>query len=201
MSDNLKHNAPKLQRMAFTTSRLAEFCAAKELTAQTGHVPNEWPLVVAREFLDDSLDACEEAEIAPQITIEVNTKRCEIIIADNGPGLPRGCARLHRPGLEPRGVCVTLSRPTGQRAEVHDRNAVRAGRHARHHSHRIRRAGAPDRFRHGPGASRTQDSAGDRILRCTKRHPHDRALAANGMPSARSREGSICTDGLRLHHL
>jgi len=88
MSDARNHTAPKLQRVAFTTSRLAEFCGAKELTAQTGHEPGEWPLVLVKEVIDNALDACEEAEIAPEISIEVSTGPGEIVISDNGPGLP-----------------------------------------------------------------------------------------------------------------
>jgi DNA topoisomerase VI subunit B len=34
------------------------------------------------------LDAAEEAEIAPEIDIKVSTETGEIVIADNGPGLP-----------------------------------------------------------------------------------------------------------------
>jgi hypothetical protein len=83
-----KRAAPTLQRVAFKTSRLAEFCGEKELTAQTGHTPEDWPLVIAKELTDNALDACEETEIAPEIIIEVSTKRGEIFIADNGPGLP-----------------------------------------------------------------------------------------------------------------
>jgi DNA topoisomerase VI subunit B len=79
---------PRLERVAFRTSRLAEFCGAKELTAQTGHEPGEWPLVLAKEVIDNALDACEEVAIAPEISIEVSTERSEIVIADNGPGLP-----------------------------------------------------------------------------------------------------------------
>jgi DNA topoisomerase VI subunit B len=78
----------RLERFAFRTSRLAEFCGAKELTAQTGHAPEEWPLVVAKELIDNALDSAEEAEIAPEINIEVSTERGEIVVADNGPGLP-----------------------------------------------------------------------------------------------------------------
>ena len=78
----------RLARVAFTTSRLAEFCGEKELTAQTGHAPEEWPLVIAKELVDNALDACEEGEIAPEISIAVSTERGEIVIADNGPGLP-----------------------------------------------------------------------------------------------------------------
>jgi hypothetical protein len=77
-----------LQRVAFKISRLAEFCGAKELTAQTGHTPNEWPLVIAKELTDNALDECEEAGIAPEISIEVSTECGEIIITDNGRGLP-----------------------------------------------------------------------------------------------------------------
>jgi len=88
MTDTRKNSASKLQRVAFTTSRLAEFCGEKELTAQTGHAPAEWPLVILKEIIDNGVDACEEAEIAPEINIEVSTERGEIIIADNGPGLP-----------------------------------------------------------------------------------------------------------------
>ena len=79
---------PRLERVAFRTSRLAEFCGTKELTAQTGYEPGEWPLVLAKELIDNALDACEEAAIAPEISIEVSTERSEIVIADNGPGLP-----------------------------------------------------------------------------------------------------------------
>jgi DNA topoisomerase VI subunit B len=88
MSDTRKHPAPTLRRVAFKTSRLAEFCGEKELTAQTGHAPEDWPLDIAEELTDNALDACEEAEIAPEITIEVSTAHGEIVIADNGPGLP-----------------------------------------------------------------------------------------------------------------
>jgi hypothetical protein len=88
MSDTHKPSGPKLLRVAFTTSRLAEFCGAKELTAQTGHPPSEWPLVIVKELVDNSLDSCEEAGVAPEIQVAVSTERGEIVIADNGPGLP-----------------------------------------------------------------------------------------------------------------
>jgi DNA topoisomerase VI subunit B len=76
-----------LRRVAFETSRLAEFCSQKELVAQTGHGVDDWPRVVLKELLDNALDACEEAEIAPVIDIKVSTET-EIIVTDNGPGLP-----------------------------------------------------------------------------------------------------------------
>jgi len=35
-------------RTTFSTSRLLEFCSRKELVAQTGHEPDDWPLVISR---------------------------------------------------------------------------------------------------------------------------------------------------------
>jgi len=43
---------------------------------------------VVKELIDNALDVCEEADIAPEISIEVSTERGEIVITDNGPGLP-----------------------------------------------------------------------------------------------------------------
>jgi DNA topoisomerase VI subunit B len=77
-----------LHRDAFRTSRLLEFCNQKELTAQTGHASEEWPLVILKELIDNALDAAEEANIAPEINIQVSTETGEIVVADNGPGLP-----------------------------------------------------------------------------------------------------------------
>jgi DNA topoisomerase VI subunit B len=83
-------NAPEAKsttpiRHVFTTSRLLEFCSVKELTAQTGHGPNDWPRVVVKELVDNALDACEEHGIAPQITIGIKTD--SLMVADNGAGL------------------------------------------------------------------------------------------------------------------
>ena len=75
-----------LDRTTFRTSRLLDFCSEKELIAQTGHRPEDWPLVVLKELVDNSLDACEEAGVPPVITVTVDTKG--ITVADNGPGIP-----------------------------------------------------------------------------------------------------------------
>jgi len=76
----------RLKRQTFRTSRLLDFASEKELIAQTGHQPAQWPLVVIKELLDNGLDACEEAGIAPEITIVVNA--IGITVIDNGPGVP-----------------------------------------------------------------------------------------------------------------
>jgi hypothetical protein len=78
--------AKKLTRVPFTVSRLMEFCNPRELVNQTGHDVDEWPLVVLKELVDNALDACEEAGIAPAIEIAVDGDT--IVIFDNGPGIP-----------------------------------------------------------------------------------------------------------------
>ena len=78
----------RLKRVPFTVSRLMEFCTKPELMNQTGHHWRLWPLVIGKEITDNAMDAAEEAEIAPIISITVSTKRGTIIIEDNGPGIP-----------------------------------------------------------------------------------------------------------------
>ena len=75
-----------LERTTFKTSRLLDFASEKELVAQTGHQKGDWPLVVLKELLDNSLDAAEEAGVAPVISVTVNSQG--ITVADNGTGLP-----------------------------------------------------------------------------------------------------------------
>jgi DNA topoisomerase VI subunit B len=77
----------RLERIAFRTSRLLDFVGRRELTAQIGHPPEHWPLVVIKELVDNAADACEEAEIAPEIEVRINTTTGEISVADNGPGI------------------------------------------------------------------------------------------------------------------
>ena len=83
-----KSNAPQasiVSRRVFATSRQLEFCNIKELTTQTGHGPDDWPIVIVKELLDNALDACEEHSIAPEITVGIEAD--SITVADNGPGL------------------------------------------------------------------------------------------------------------------
>jgi hypothetical protein len=75
----------KLTRVAFSVSRLMEFCTRKELQNQTGHSVGEWPLVVGKELMDNALDACEEAEVAPVIEVVVGPGT--ISIQDNAGGI------------------------------------------------------------------------------------------------------------------
>ncbi len=80
-----KSKEPKLTRVAFRVSRLMEFCTIRELQNQTGHDFWHWPLVVLKELTDNALDACEEAEVAPVISIAAAPGTIEI--RDNGGGI------------------------------------------------------------------------------------------------------------------
>ena len=75
-----------LVRTTLITSRLLDFASKKGLTAQTGHEPGAWPLVIQKELVDNGIDACEEAGIAPEIAVTADASG--ITVADNGPGLP-----------------------------------------------------------------------------------------------------------------
>ena len=75
----------KLTRVAFKVSRLMEFCSERELQNQTGHSVFEWPLVICKELVDNALDACEEAEVAPEIAVTV--EKDMIIVQDNAGGI------------------------------------------------------------------------------------------------------------------
>ena len=79
-------NAPVLERETFRTSRLLNFASEKELVAQTGHRPAQWPLVVLKELADNALDNCEEVGVAPEIAITID--KTGITVADNGSGIP-----------------------------------------------------------------------------------------------------------------
>jgi hypothetical protein len=116
----------KLTRVPFHVSRLMEFCTEKELVNQTGHSAWYWPEVVLKELIDNGLDACEEAEVAPVISVEV--KGDTIIIADNGPGIPasviKGVLNYSIRVSQPRGLCLADARRPGQCAQNHPANGL-----------------------------------------------------------------------------
>jgi DNA topoisomerase VI subunit B len=73
--------------VAFKTDLLGEFVGLRELTAQIGHPPDEWALVLLKEALDNSLDACEETLVTPELTVEVSTDTGTVTVTDKGPGI------------------------------------------------------------------------------------------------------------------
>ena len=79
-------SAVTLNRTTFRTSRLLDFASEKELVAQIGHAKEAWPVVILKELVDNAIDACEEAGIAPVVAVTLARNR--ISIEDNGPGIP-----------------------------------------------------------------------------------------------------------------
>lgn len=75
-----------IARETFSLSRSMEYFTEAELVRQCGYTRPDWPFVVAKEIIDDGLDACEAASIPPQITISVDER--QLVISDNGTGIP-----------------------------------------------------------------------------------------------------------------
>lgn len=82
----MKQAATQLQRTTFETSRLLEYFSEKELSMQLGHGRDLWRLVLAKELIDNGLDACESAGILPEIRLYLSDNG--YAVRDNGPGLP-----------------------------------------------------------------------------------------------------------------
>jgi DNA topoisomerase VI subunit B len=75
-----------LTRTTFETSRALEFFSERELIMQMGFERRAWPIALLKELLDNALDACESAGVAPEIA--VCTDGATLTVEDNGPGLP-----------------------------------------------------------------------------------------------------------------
>ena len=167
---------PKLTRVAFRVSRLMEFCSERELQNQTGHSVYDWPLVVGKELIDNALDACEEAEVAPEITVIV--EKDTIVVQDNAGGIDaetiesvldytiRVSSReaYVSPTRGAQGNALKTILAMGYVLDRRDGDGDAGGRD----DHREPRRRAPHRV---PGRSR-QQPAEDR--------PHDRAVSGRG---------------------
>ena len=96
-------------------------------------------ITAVKEAVDNSLDACEEERILPNIRVEINRlegDRIELISQDNGPGIPRGAiehvfgkfllgSRFHairqtrgQQGIGITGVVMYSQLTTGSKASV-----------------------------------------------------------------------------------
>jgi DNA topoisomerase VI subunit B len=72
-------------RTTFETPRSSEYFEEGNLRALIGHEKPLWPLVLIKELIDNALDACEAAGIAPDIAVTVEAD--SFTVADNGSGL------------------------------------------------------------------------------------------------------------------
>ncbi len=83
----------KLQRTTFKTSRAAQYVEARALTSMTGQAIGKFADVVTKELMDNALDACETAGVAPEINLSVegrDDKSVAITVSDNAGGIPSG---------------------------------------------------------------------------------------------------------------
>src|SRR5215472_13022662 len=79
-------HSTSFKRELFTTSRELEYFTADELEKQTGYTRDRWwPDVIVKETVDNALDACEQAGVAPEITVRFEGHELEI--CDNGGGI------------------------------------------------------------------------------------------------------------------
>jgi DNA topoisomerase VI subunit B len=79
-----------LARTVFETSRAAEYFTVRELQAQTGQPRERFAAVALKELVDNALDVCETAGVAPSIVIEMVMEPglVRITVEDNGSGIP-----------------------------------------------------------------------------------------------------------------
>src|SRR5215208_860415 len=73
------------ERTTFETPRASEYFTLEGLSKQTGQGWTYFPEVVIKELADNALDACEAADVRPEISVKVDERG--ITVSDNGPGL------------------------------------------------------------------------------------------------------------------
>jgi DNA topoisomerase VI subunit B len=77
-----------LTRTTFRTSRTLEFFSERELTMQLGVSRDRWALAILKELVDNALDATEQTDRPPVITINEDDEAHTLSVQDNGAGLP-----------------------------------------------------------------------------------------------------------------
>src|SRR5262249_49709630 len=70
----------------FEIHRVLEFFTERELQMQIGAPRYQWLAALTKELIDNGLDACETAGIAPEIAVSLD--RATLTVCDNGPCLP-----------------------------------------------------------------------------------------------------------------
>jgi DNA topoisomerase VI subunit B len=85
-----QRHTPKLERTTFEVSRASEYFDARQLSALTGVPASAFASVCLKELVDNALDACETARVAPVVNVEVerDDETIRLTVSDNGPGIP-----------------------------------------------------------------------------------------------------------------
>ncbi len=80
----------RLDRTTFESSRAGEYFDARQLSALTGVAQAEFAGVRLKELIDNALDACETAGVAPEVGVEVGRENglLRLSVSDNGSGIP-----------------------------------------------------------------------------------------------------------------
>lgn len=80
----------RLERAIFSVSRAADFLDVRALESQTGQARDRFGDVVIKELLDNSLDACETAGAATDISLTVAAAGNiqQVTVEDNAAGIP-----------------------------------------------------------------------------------------------------------------
>jgi DNA topoisomerase VI subunit B len=80
----------KLERTTFEVSRACEYFDARQLSTLTGMPQNQFASVCLKELVDNALDACETAGVAPEIGVgaKIDNDSIRLTVSDNGPGIP-----------------------------------------------------------------------------------------------------------------
>jgi DNA topoisomerase VI subunit B len=78
-----------LQRQTFESSLAAEYFEVRRLQTMTGQHVEQFPAVVLKELVDNSLDAAEEAGVAPEVRLRVRARGgwLWLVVMDNGNGI------------------------------------------------------------------------------------------------------------------
>jgi hypothetical protein len=75
----------------FEVPQESEYFGERELEMQIGAGRDNWPAALAKELIDNALDAAEGHGVAPAVTVRLAGDRLEV--ADNGPGIPAEIVR------------------------------------------------------------------------------------------------------------
>jgi hypothetical protein len=149
--------------------------------------PRKALLTTVKEAVDNALDACEEAGILPDITVELlqlAETRFKVTIRDNGPGIVRKQienifgkllygSKFHRMkmsrGQQGIGISAAEGSPVGRRVPRADRDREPARAIHLRHAHQ-RDAGVPAGGRRTPSRSH-RDQAAPEGHRARHAHP------------------------------
>jgi hypothetical protein len=75
-----------MTRTAFSVSRDLDLATQDGLVKRMGIIREGWLRASVKELIDNSLDACEEHGVDPEITVTIAGS--VLTVADNGPGMP-----------------------------------------------------------------------------------------------------------------